>query len=91
MNPTAAILKDNGYRYNIHRMAYINRDAKKVFSIEAIEDHSLEWLSAKIAERSNGDWQFYFTEPQSPAVVRDFVAELDGRAGKLKNGYVKSV
>jgi hypothetical protein len=80
MNPKGVLLKKNGYRYNIHRMAYINRDAKKVFSIEAIEDQPVEWLSARMAERSNGDWQFYFTEPPSPAVVRDFVAELDGRA-----------
>jgi hypothetical protein len=80
MNPKGELLKKNGYRYNFNRMAYINRTAKKVFSIEAIEDHPLEWLSARMAEKSNGDWQFYFNEPPSQAVVRDFVAELDGRS-----------
>jgi hypothetical protein len=80
MNPKGELLDKNGYRYNFNRMAYISRAAKKVFSIEAIEDHPLEWLSARMAERSNGNWQFYFNEPPSPAVVRDFVAELDGRS-----------
>ncbi|MEA2240250.1 MAG: hypothetical protein QOC81_4974 [Thermoanaerobaculia bacterium] len=79
MNPKGVLLNENGYRYNIYRMAYINRTTKKVFSIEAIEEHPVEWLNAQMAERSNGDWQFYFTEPPSAAVVRDYVAELDGR------------
>jgi hypothetical protein len=80
MSAKGDLLTKNGYRYNFYRMAYINRAAKKVFSIEAIEDNPVEWLTAKMAERSNGDWQFYFTEPPSQAVVRDFVAELDGRS-----------
>jgi hypothetical protein len=79
MNPKGLLLKENGYRYNIHRMAYINRVTKKVFSVEAIEDHPVEWLRGRIAEGSTSDWQFYFTEPPSEAVVRDYVAELDGR------------
>jgi len=79
MNPKGELLERNGYRYSFQRMAYINRVARKVFSIEAIEDNPVEWLSARMAERSNGEWQFYFTEPPSAAVVRDFVAELDVR------------
>lgn len=79
MSPKGELLERNGYRYNFYRMAYINRAAKKVFSVEAIEDNPVEWLTARMAERSNGDWQFYFTQPPSQAVVRDFVAELDGR------------
>jgi hypothetical protein len=79
MTPKGELLDENGFRYNFYRMAYINRSTKKVFSIEAIEDHPIEWLSAKIAERSNDDWQFYFNDPPSPAVIRDYVAELDGR------------
>jgi hypothetical protein len=79
MNPKGELLDKNGYRYNFDRMAYISRAAKKVFSIEAIEENPIEWLSARMAERGNGDWQFYFTQPPSQAVVRDFVAELDER------------
>ena len=60
-------------------MAYINRKAKKVFSIEAVEDHSEEWLSDRIRERNDDDWRFYFNEAPSASIRRDFVAELDGR------------
>jgi len=79
MSAKGDLLTQNGYRYNFYRMAYVNRVAKKVFSVEAIEDNPVEWLRARIADKSNGEWQFYFTEQPSQAVVRDFVAELDGR------------
>lgn len=73
------LLNQAGYRYNFDRMAYVNRAAKKVFSIEAIEDHSEEWLSEKLAERNHSDWRFYFNEAPSSSVRRDFIAELDER------------
>jgi len=79
MNAKEELLKRAGYGYNFNRMAYINRRAKKVFSVEAIEDHSAEWLSDKIAENNNGEWRFYFNEPPSAAVVQDFLIELDGQ------------
>jgi hypothetical protein len=78
MDPKETLLSEAGFRYNFFRMSYINRAAKKVFSEEAVEDHSENWLIEKIRERNDsGDWQFYFNEPPSPAVVRDFLAEID--------------
>jgi hypothetical protein len=79
MNPKGELLEKNGYRYNFDRLVYINRAAKKVFSLETIEGNPLEWLSARMAERGNGDWQLYFNEPPPAGVVRDFIEELDGR------------
>jgi hypothetical protein len=79
MNPKGELLERNGYRYNFDRMIYINRAAKKVFGVAVIEDNSVDWLAARMAEENDGDWQFYFNEPPPPAVVRDFLAELDGR------------
>jgi hypothetical protein len=79
MNPKGELLERNGYRYNFDRLVYINRVVKKVFGVEAIEDHPIEWLSARMAEQNNGEWQLYFNEPPPPGVVRDFIAELDGR------------
>jgi hypothetical protein len=77
METKEELLKRAGYGYNFNRMAYINRRAKKIFSVEAIEDHSAEWLSAKIAENNNGEWHFYFNEPPTAAVIRDFLVEFD--------------
>jgi hypothetical protein len=79
MDPKGEILEKNGYRYNYHRLIYINPAAKKVFSVVAIEDHPIEWLTAKMAERNDGEWQFYLNEPPPPSVVRDFLAEMDER------------
>jgi len=74
------LLKQAGYRYNFDRMVYVNRAAKKLFSVEAVEDNSEDWLGEKIAERNDtGEWQFYFNEGPSDAVRRDFIAELDER------------
>ena len=76
MNETDALLRRADYRYNFDRMVYINRAARKVFSVEAIEDHSAEWLAERLAEPTNGEWRFYFNEVPPPAVVRDFLVEL---------------
>jgi len=70
------LLRRSEYRYNFHRMVYINRAAKKVFSVEAIEDHPVEWLAERIEENTSGEWRFYFNEAPSAAVVRDFLVEL---------------
>lgn len=71
------LLRSAGFRYHFGRMAYINRAARKVVSVEAVEDHPKEWLE-KIVRQANesGDWRFYFDQPPSPAVVEAFLAEL---------------
>ena len=78
MDAKEDLLTRAGFRYNFVRMSYINRLAKKVFSQEAVEDHSEEWLLDKIREpNSSGDWQFYFNEQPSVAMKREFLAEIN--------------
>lgn len=60
-------------------MSYVNRQTKKVFSVEAVDDHPEEWLSEKIRERTDGDWHFYFNEAPPPSAIRDYIAYLEGR------------
>ena len=80
MDTKEEVLKKAGYRYNLDRMSYVNRVAKKIFSIEAVEDHPEDWLAERIAEHNDtGQWKFYFNEAPPPSVVRDIVAELDGQ------------
>lgn len=76
MDEKNELLKRAGYRYNFDRMVYISRATKKVFSIQAIEDHSSEWLRDRMSEDNDGEWRFYFNEEPSPAVVHEFLAEL---------------
>lgn len=76
MDAKEQLLNKAGYFYNFDRLAYINREKKKVFAVETVEDHSEDWLVRKIAEpNTTGDWKFY-DEP-SLAVRRVFVAELE--------------
>ena len=42
------ILGDAGYAYSFDRMIYLNRDARKAFSVEFVEDHSEGELEARI-------------------------------------------
>jgi hypothetical protein len=34
------LLENSGYRYHFDRMMYINRAARRAFSLEFVEDHS---------------------------------------------------
>lgn len=71
------LLRSAGFRYHFDRMAYVHSKAKKVVSIEAVEDHSEEWLRQIIAQANDsGDWRFYFDQPPSRAVREAFLAEL---------------
>lgn len=67
------ILEDAGYAYSFDRLSYINRDARKIFSIEFIQDHDEAELRARIGEATPpGEWSFYFNTPPSDAVKREF-------------------
>jgi hypothetical protein len=65
-------LRDAGYKYYFDRALYLNRKAKKAFSIEFIEDKPADELEQKIAEDAPGPgWHFFFTKEPSDAVQRE--------------------
>ena len=72
------ILENAGYAYSFDRRSYINRRARKVFSLEFIQDNSEGVLQTLIDEPSSpsGEWQFYFNSPPSEAVKRELSAIL---------------
>ena len=70
-------LEDAGYVYSFDRQAYVNRKAKKVFSVEFVEDHSDEELQKRIRENASGSgWRFYFNSEPSDAVKRELESVL---------------
>lgn len=70
------ILKEAGFHYHFERSLYFNRETRKIFSVEAIDDHPVEWLNACISEPSRGsEWQFYFNALPSTASMTSI---LDG-------------
>jgi hypothetical protein len=71
------MLRSAGFLYDFNRMAYINRQTKKVISVEALQDHPEEWLRDMIAQANDsGDWRFYFNEPPSPRMKEAFLAGI---------------
>ena len=71
------ILNEAGYAYQFNRKVYINRKAKKAFSVEFIDDHDENELKRRINElNSDEEWRFYFNSPPSGAVKRELEVAL---------------
>jgi hypothetical protein len=72
------ILEDAGYAYSFDRSIYINRVARKVFSVAFVQDHSEADLEALIKKPAPpaGQWCFHFNSEPSEAVKRDLSAIL---------------
>lgn len=72
------LLEGEGFVYNFDRDVYYNRESKKVFSVEFVEDHTVEDLDRCIRESAGGgNWHFYFNTAPSGSVTR----ELQGALG----------
>lgn len=69
------ILEKANYRYHFLRSIYFNIDDKKIFSLEAIEDHDTNWLLAKInKEKETDEWELFFnTTPSEKKYKRNFI------------------
>ncbi len=73
------ILDDGGYDFSIARGSYINRDARKLISIQFIDSHDEADLEACVQEpwpTSNG-WRFYFNSPPSESMKQQLSKLLD--------------
>ena len=71
------ILEDAGYAYSFRRLIYVNRNARKAFSVEFIDDNREDELQKIIDEKTEGaKWQFYFTTPPSDGVRRELESVL---------------
>ena len=72
------ILEKAGYRYHFMRSVYFNIKDKKVFSLEAIEDRDIGWLTNIINSQKEADeWEIYFSiTPPSEQIRNEIIAEL---------------
>lgn len=68
----AQLLERAGYRYNFEREIYFNRQTKKVFSVDFIEDNDEDTLEKRIQEDNCEErWKFYFNSGPPPSVQRE--------------------
>ena len=72
------LLEDAGYSYSFDRLIYVNRGARKAFSVEFVQDNSEGEIEARINEPMPppGEWRFYFSNEPSAAVKRELSALL---------------
>jgi hypothetical protein len=66
------ILEKAGYIYSLDRMMYVNRQARKVFSEEFVDDHSDDEIRRCVDEGTGEQgWRFYVNSPLSEGVKRE--------------------
>jgi len=72
------ILEDAGYAFSFDRMIYLNRRARKAFSVAFVQDNSEAELEARIGDPAPpaGEWWFYFNSEPSDGVKRELSAIL---------------
>jgi hypothetical protein len=71
------LLDSAGYAYNFDRMMYINRGAKKAFSVEFIDDHQEIEIASRIQEPNDEqEWRFYTSLPMSEGTKKELTRVL---------------
>ena len=66
------------YRYNFDRDLYVNPHTKKAFSIEFVDDHSIDEIRQNIEEATDGStWRLYFNQKPSESVRRILEEDLE--------------
>jgi hypothetical protein len=68
------LLSKSGYQNHFKRSLYYNRQNMKIFSLEAIEDHDINWLQHMIqTPNDTKNWLFYFSGPISQSIMNDII------------------
>jgi hypothetical protein len=66
------LLDDAGYAYNYERMMFINRQAKKAFSVEFIDDKPESEIETLIQKpNAEADWLFFTSLPMSEGTKKE--------------------
>lgn len=74
----ADLLKEKNYRYHFDREIYYNKNDKKIFSCEWIEDHTVDELAKELNITNNNSWIFRFNGGSpSEEVKKILIKEID--------------
>ena len=73
------LLEHAGYRYHFDRMIYFNRNTRRAFSIEFVEDNSLQVIQALLGQPAPAQgWVIHFNDAPSERVRRELIEALGG-------------
>ena len=62
------LLRRHGYKFNIERISYVNRETRKVFSDVFVEDHDEAEIERCIhSPMPQTGWAFYVNDPLTPS------------------------
>jgi hypothetical protein len=72
------LLKEAGYTYRPDREAYINRRARKIFSVDFLEEHEPDEIASKIREATpDNEWTFIFNQQPTDSMKRELARLLN--------------
>jgi hypothetical protein len=74
------LLESSGYKYHFARMIYFNRDLRRAFSREFVDDNSRQEIQRLISEPlpTPHGWTFHFNKLPSDRVKRELAEVLGG-------------
>jgi hypothetical protein len=72
------LLEGCGYRYHFDRMIYFNRDSRRAFSLEFVEEHSQLEIQTLLDVPATDSWVFHFNQPLSDRIKQE-LAEAFGK------------
>jgi len=75
-----ALLKKNGYEYLFDRDIFFNNEKRKCFSLEFIEDNSIDYIESILREPGSKEITFYFNYPPSDTVRSEIVKQIESLA-----------
>ena len=79
-SPKRQVLDAAGYEYEIEHEVFLNWKARKIFSWEFIDEHSVEEVNQCVnIDPSGPQWRFYFNDPPGPSVRQQLTEALELR------------
>jgi hypothetical protein len=72
------LLREFGYKNDWRRRIYYNVTSRKIFSLEALEANSDDWVRAKISEAKKG-WGFFFKDEPTKKLQMELIRLLSQR------------
>jgi len=79
-SPKRQLFDGAGYEFEIEHAVFVNWQARKVFSSEFVQAHSLEELNECVnVHPTPAAWRFYFNDPPGPYVRRKLEEDLELR------------
>jgi hypothetical protein len=77
-SPKRQVLDAAGYEYELTHEMFVNWKARKIFSWEFVDEHTVEELSSCVnVDPSGPEWRYYFNTTPGPSAFRNLQDALE--------------